>query len=157
MESVELYRHLLGLTTPWTVERVELDMANSMLTFMLGTRRASLSANAETIGCVTTAWKLIGATTRFVSRRFMTRRFLVSLAMSARPGPVAYPARSASRRTHRSFRWLAARPVRLCFPPSCPRDEANRTLVYVAISRKLIEGALVNSISTVPVMAWGGR
>jgi transposase len=26
MESVELYRQLLGLTAPWTVERVELDM-----------------------------------------------------------------------------------------------------------------------------------
>ena len=30
--------------------------------------------------------------------------------------------------------------------------EANRTLVYLAISRKLIEGAPANSISTVPVM-----
>ena len=27
MESKELYRHLLGLVEPWTVERVELDMA----------------------------------------------------------------------------------------------------------------------------------
>lgn len=27
MESKELYRHLLGLAEPWTVERVELDMA----------------------------------------------------------------------------------------------------------------------------------
>ena len=27
MESVELYRQLLGLTAPWTVERVELDMS----------------------------------------------------------------------------------------------------------------------------------
>ncbi len=36
-------------------------------------------------------------------------------------------------------------------------DAVNRTLVYVAISRKLIEGAPANSISTVPVMPWGGR
>jgi CreA protein len=34
-------------------------------------------------------------------------------------------------------------------------DEVNRTLVYLAISRKLIEGAPANSISTVPVMPWG--
>ena len=27
MESKDLYQHLLGLSTPWTVERVELDMA----------------------------------------------------------------------------------------------------------------------------------
>ena len=33
-------------------------------------------------------------------------------------------------------------------------DEANRTLVYLAISRKLIDGAPANSISTVPIMPW---
>lgn len=27
MESKDLYQHLLGPSTPWTVERVELDMA----------------------------------------------------------------------------------------------------------------------------------
>jgi WD40 repeat protein len=36
-------------------------------------------------------------------------------------------------------------------------DAANRTLVYLAISRKLIEGAPANSISTVPVMPWAGK
>ena len=36
-------------------------------------------------------------------------------------------------------------------------DEPNRTLVYLAISRKLIEGAPANSISTVPVMPWAGK
>lgn len=36
-------------------------------------------------------------------------------------------------------------------------DEANKTLVYLAISRKLIDGAPANSVSTVPVMAWAGK
>jgi CreA protein len=36
-------------------------------------------------------------------------------------------------------------------------DKAHNTLVYVAISRKLIDGAPMNSISTVPVMPWGGK
>ena len=36
-------------------------------------------------------------------------------------------------------------------------DAPNRTLVYLAISRKLINGAPANSISTVPVMPWGAR
>ena len=36
-------------------------------------------------------------------------------------------------------------------------DKANQTLVYLAISRKLIEGAPANSLSTVPVMPWGIR
>lgn len=36
MDSVELYRHLLGLTTPWTVERVELDMAKQHVEVHVG-------------------------------------------------------------------------------------------------------------------------
>jgi CreA protein len=36
-------------------------------------------------------------------------------------------------------------------------DQANKTLVYLAISRKLINGAPVNSISTVPVMNWDAK
>ncbi len=34
-------------------------------------------------------------------------------------------------------------------------DEKRNTLVYVAISDKVIEGSPQNSISTVPVMPWG--
>ena len=33
-------------------------------------------------------------------------------------------------------------------------DPKRRTLVYLAISRKVIEGAPANSISSVPVMPW---
>jgi CreA protein len=36
-------------------------------------------------------------------------------------------------------------------------DNKHNTLVYVAVSRKLIEGSPQNSISTVPVMPWGGK
>jgi CreA protein len=36
-------------------------------------------------------------------------------------------------------------------------DEKRNTLVYVAISRRLIEGAPANSISTVPIMPWNGK
>jgi CreA protein len=34
-------------------------------------------------------------------------------------------------------------------------DRKRSTLIYLAISDKLIEGSPQNSISTVPVMAWG--
>jgi CreA protein len=33
-------------------------------------------------------------------------------------------------------------------------DEKRNTLVYVAISTKVIEGSPMNSISTVPIMRW---
>ncbi len=36
MESVELYRQLLGLTCPWTVDRVELDMARQHVEVFVG-------------------------------------------------------------------------------------------------------------------------
>ena len=36
MESVELYRQLLGLTAPWAVERVELDMAKGRVEVYVG-------------------------------------------------------------------------------------------------------------------------
>ena len=36
-------------------------------------------------------------------------------------------------------------------------DKKRNTLIYLAISDKLIEGSPQNSISTVPVMPWGGH
>ena len=36
MDSVELYRQLLGLTAPWTVEHVELDMAKKHVEVHVG-------------------------------------------------------------------------------------------------------------------------
>ncbi len=36
-------------------------------------------------------------------------------------------------------------------------DRKRNTLVYVATSSKLIDGSPMNAISTVPVMPWGGR
>ena len=36
-------------------------------------------------------------------------------------------------------------------------DEKRNTLVYVAISKRVIEGSPMNSISTVPISKWEGR
>ena len=36
MDGVELYRQLLGLTVPWTVERVELDLARQQVDVHVG-------------------------------------------------------------------------------------------------------------------------
>jgi CreA protein len=36
-------------------------------------------------------------------------------------------------------------------------DEKRNTLVYVAISKRVIEGSPMNSISTVPITKWEGR
>ncbi len=36
-------------------------------------------------------------------------------------------------------------------------DKKHNTLIYLAISKKLVEGSPENSISTVPIMPWGGK
>lgn len=36
-------------------------------------------------------------------------------------------------------------------------DKKHNTLIYLAVSTKLIEGSPQNSISTVPIMPWGGK
>ncbi len=140
---------------------------------------ASFSANADNVGCVTTTWKLIGANHKVCVEAFHDPRVpgvtchvsqartggvSGALGLAQDPsqfslacrqtGPIALPAKMPREETvfteDTSILFKETRIMRLW-------DEANRTLVYVAISRKLIEGAPANSISTVPVMPWGGK
>jgi len=137
------------------------------------------AAAAETVGCVTTAWKLIGANHKVCVEAFAdpkvpgvtchvsqarTGGVKGSFGLAQDPsqfslacrqtGPIALPARLPEDETvfseDTSILFKETRVVRLW-------DAPNKTLVYVAISRKLIDGAPANSISTVPVMPWGGR
>ena len=140
---------------------------------------ATSPAGAETIGCVTTEWKLIGANhkvcvdafadpkvpgvtchvsqarTGGVSGSFGLAQDPSQFSLACRQtGPITLPAKLAKEETvfseDTSIFFKETRVVRMW-------DETHRTLVYLAISRKLIEGAPANSISTVPVMPWGGR
>lgn len=136
-------------------------------------------AMAETVGCVTTAWKLIGANHKVCVEAFADPKIAgvtchVSQAKTGgvsgtlglaqdpsqfslacrQTGPITLPARMPEEEEvfseDTSLLFKETRVIRLW-------DAAHRTLVYLAISRKLIEGAPANSISTVPVMPWGGR
>lgn len=131
---------------------------------------------AETIGCATTAWKLIGANHKVCVEAFhdpkvpgvtchvsqartggLAGTFGVAqdpsqFSLACRQtGPIILPAKFPDEETvfseDTSILFKETRVVRMW-------DGANRTLVYLAISRKLIEGAPANSISTVPVMPW---
>ena len=139
----------------------------------------AIGAQAEEIGCMTTAWKLIGANHRVCVEAFddpkvpgvachisQARKGGVSgsLGLAEDPsqfsiacrqvGPITLPARLPKDEVvfseDTSVLFKETRVVRFW-------DEKRRTLVYMAISRRLIEGAPANSISTVPVMPWGGR
>ena len=140
---------------------------------------AALPANAANVGCVTTAWKLIGANHKVCVEAFSDPRVpgvtchvsqartggvSGSLGLAQDPsqfslacrqtGPITLPAKLPKEETvfteDTSILFKETRVVRMW-------DESNQTLVYLAISRKLIEGAPANSLSTVPVMSWGGK
>jgi len=135
-------------------------------------------ARADSVGCVTTTWKLVGANhkvcvdafhdpkvpgvtchvsqarTGGIAGTFGLAQDPSQFSLACRQtGPIALPAKLPADETvfseDTSILFKETRIVRLW-------DEANRTLVYLAISRKLIEGAPANSVSTVPVMPWGG-
>ena len=140
---------------------------------------ASFSVNAETIGCVTTAWKLIGANHKVCFEAFHDPKVpgVTCHVSQAKTGGVAGTLGLAQDPSQFS---LACRQTgAITLPAKLPKDEvvfaedtsilfketrivrlwdeANKTLVYLAISRKLIDGAPANSISTVPVMPWAGK
>lgn len=136
----------------------------------------SLGVQADTVGCVTTAWKLLGANHKICVDAFAdpkiagvtchvsqarTGGIKGSLGLAEDPsrfslacrqtGPITLPAKLPKEEEvfseDTSLLFKETRVVRLW-------DAEHNTLVYVAISRKLIEGAPANSISTVPVMPW---
>lgn len=137
------------------------------------------SAFAETIGCVTTEWKLLGANHKVCVESFTdpkvpgvtchvgqarTGGVKGSLGLAQDPsqfslscrqtGPIALPDKLPKNEVvfseDTSILFKETRVIRMW-------DATSRTLVYLAISRKLIEGAPANSISTIPVMPWGAR
>jgi len=140
---------------------------------------SSSAALADRVGCITTEWKLIGANHKVCVESFndpkvpgvtchvsqaRTGGVSGSLGLAQDPsqfslacrqtGPIVLPEKVPKEETvfaeDTSVLFKETRVVRMW-------DETNRTLVYLAISRKLINGAPANSISTVPVMPWGAR
>ncbi|MCQ8179718.1 CreA family protein [Methylomonas sp. SURF-1] len=138
---------------------------------------AAAPALADEVGCVTTAWKLIGANHKVCVDVFedpkipnvichisqaRTGGISGGLGLAEDPsqfslacrqiGPIALPAKLPAEETvfseSTSLLFKSTNITRLW-------DAKHNTLVYLAISRKVIEGAPANSVSTVPVMPWG--
>jgi CreA protein len=136
-------------------------------------------ACAEKIGCVTTEWKLIGANHKVCVESFADPKVpgVTCHVSQARTGGVSGSFGLAQDPSNFSLACRQTGPITL--PDKLPKegvvfsedtsiffketrvmrlwDETNRTLVYLAISRKLIDGAPANSISTVPLMPWPPR
>ena len=140
---------------------------------------SSAGGLAEEVGCVTTEWKLIGANHKICVDSFSDRQVpgVTCHVSQARTGGVSGSFGLAQDPSQFSLACRQTGPITL--PAKLPKQEvvfaedtsimfketrvirmwdaANHTLVYLAISRKLIDGAPANSISTVPVKPWGGR
>ena len=136
----------------------------------------SFSSSAEEVSCVTTAWKMIGANHRVCIYAYDDPKVpgVTCHVSQAKTGGVKGSFGLAEDPSQFSLACRQTGPITL--PEKMPKeasvftqdtsmffketkvirlwDEANRTLVYLAISRKLIDGAPANSISTVPVMPW---
>lgn len=149
----------------------------ALLALILAT--LTMSAGAEEVGCITTAWKLIGANHRVCIYAFddpdipgvtchvsqaKTGGIKGSFGLAEDPsqfslacrqvGPITRPAKLPEDKI------IFSEDTSLMFKETAIHrsfDEKRNVLVYVAISRKLIDGAPANAISTVPIQPWGAR
>jgi len=140
---------------------------------------ASFSVAAEEIGCATTTWKLIGANHRVCVYAYDDPRIpgVTCHVSQARTGGVKGSFGLAEDPSQFSLACRQVGPINL--PARLPEDETvfsedtslifketkitrfldkqRNVLVYLAISRKIIEGAPANAISTVPIQPWVGK
>ncbi|MDP2882733.1 MAG: CreA family protein [Azonexus sp.] len=139
----------------------------------------SLPVAAEEIGCATTTWKLIGANHRVCIYAYDDPKVsgVTCHVSQARTGGVKGSFGLAEDPSQFSIACRQIGPITL--PAKLPESEVafsddtsiffketnvhrffdhkRNVLVYMAISRKIIEGAPANSISTVPIQPWGGK
>lgn len=147
-------------------------VATSLILLLAGT-----PSLAEEIGCVTTTWKLVGANNKVCVEAFDDPKIAgVTCHISqARAGGISGGLGLAEDPSQFSLACRQTGPITL--PAKMPDSEAvfsegtslffkstnitrlwdqkHNTLVYVAISRKVIQGTPANSLSTVPIMPWG--
>lgn len=133
-------------------------------------------AHADEVGCVTTAWKLLGANHRICVDAFddpkvpgvtchlsQARKGGVSgsLGLAEDPsrfsiacrqtGPITLPAKLPDEDTvfsaDTSILFKETRVIRML-------DRKRNVLIYLAYSTKLIDGSPMNSVSSVPIAPW---
>lgn len=137
------------------------------------------AAHADEIGCVNTAFKLLGPSHKVCVQAFDDPKISgVACHLShAKTGGISGAIGIAEDPSRFSIACRQIGPIQLpanldkpdsVFKESTSLffkdtkvmrfyDRKRNTLVYVATSSKLIDGSPMNAISTVPVMPWGGR
>ena len=139
----------------------------------------SATARAEDVGCTSTTFRIFGANDKVCVMAFDDPRIPgVSCHVSqARTGGVKGSLGVAEDPSRFSIACRQTGPVVL--PDKLPKEESvfsestslifkntkvirmydakRNTLVYVAISKRVIEGSPMNALSTVPILKWEGR
>ncbi len=143
---------------------------------LLTTLALAPAASAEEIECATTAWKLIGANHRVCVSAYDDPKVpgVTCHISQARTGGVKGSLGLAEDPSQFSIACRQIGPITL--PAKLPDDEVvftedtsllfketkihrmidrkRNVLIYLAISRRVIEGAPANAISTVPIQPW---
>lgn len=167
------------LSTNPNVQTLPLQNRGFMLLALLAGWGLTAPAFADEVGCVTTAWKLLGANHKVCVEAFDDPAIpgVTCHISQARTGGVKGAVGLAEDPSQFSLACRQTGPIVL--PAKLPESETvfsegtsmffkstnitrlwdakHNTLVYLAISRRIIEGAPANSISTVPVMPWEKR
>ena len=152
---------------------------NAKLTLLVACALSPLAALADTVGCVTTEWKLIGANHKVCVESFADPKIpgVTCHVSQARTGGLSGTFGLAQDPSQFSLACRQVGPIAL--PAKIPDSEVvfsestslmfketnihrfldrkRNVLVYLAISRRVIEGAPANAISTVPIQPWGGQ
>ena len=139
----------------------------------------TLPVAAEEIDCVTTTWKLIGANHRICVSAYDDPKIpgVTCHVSQARTGGVKGSLGVAEDPSQFSLACRQVGPITL--PAKLPDDEViftedtsllfketkihrmidrrRNVIIYLAISRRIIEGAPANAISTVPIQPWAPR
>ena len=140
---------------------------------------AAPCADADDVGCTSTTFRIFGANDKVCVMAFDDPRVPgVSCHISqARTGGVKGSLGVAEDPSRFAIACRQTGPILL--PDKLPKDESvfsestslvfkntkvirmfdekRNTLVYVAISKRVIEGSPMNSLSTVPILKWEGR
>lgn len=152
-----------------------------LLTALLAALALPLAAfaGADEVGCVTTTWVMVGANHRVCVYAYDDPKIpgVTCHVSQARTGGIKGSVGLAEDPSQFSLACRQVGPITL--PAKLKNDEVvfsentsllfketnihrffdkkRNVLVYLAISRKIIEGAPANAISTVPIQPWGGK
>ena len=157
---------------------IGVKLVSTTLTFAL-IAVVTAPAQAEEVGCTSTTFRVFGANDKICVYAFDDPQVpgVACHISQARTGGISGSLGLAEDPSRFSIACRQVGPITL--PDKLPKEESvfsestsiffkntkvvrlydskRNTLVYVAISRKVIEGSPMNAISTVPIQRWEGR